>query len=124
MIIIPHKKIKSYEDTLTYLVDPARLKTFILDLRTYLKSTQHQFQMEGFENDSRHCVHRTLYDRPETLMFRRFGHFCYERGLEYTGALEMMQIMLSDRFMCDCEMLWRYSDEQLEERLAGRRSFA
>jgi len=48
MIIIPHRKIKSYEDTLSYLVDPARLKTFILDLREHLKSTQYLCQKEGF----------------------------------------------------------------------------
>ena len=32
-----------------------------------------------------------------------------------------MELMLSDRFMCECEMVWRLTDEQLEERLAGRR---
>jgi len=34
---------------------------------------------------------------------------------------EMMDIMLSDRFMCDCEMVWRSTDEQVAERLAGKR---
>lgn len=121
MIIIPHRKIKSYEDTLTYLVDPARLKSFIIELRTYLKSNQHLFQKEGYENDPRNCVHRTLYDRPETVMFRRFNHFCHGRGLDWEGAREMMEIMLSERFMCDCEMVWRLTDERLEEILAGRR---
>ena len=121
MLIIPHKKLKSHSDTLTYLLDPARLKSFILDLRTYLRSTQHLFQKEGFENDPRYCVHRTLYDRPETVMFRRFGNFCYRRGLDWEGCREMMELMLSDRFLCECEMLSRYTDEQLEERLAGRR---
>ena len=86
MIIIPHKKIKSHEDTLTFLLDPARLKTFILDLRAYLRSTQHLFQKKGCENDPRQCVHRRMYDRPETVLFRRFNHFCYERGLDWEGA--------------------------------------
>jgi len=121
MIIIPHKKLKSREATADYLLDPARLKTFIMDLRTYLKSTQHLCQKEGFENDPRNCVHRTLYDRPEMVMFRRFNHFCYKRGLDWEGARAMMEIMLNYRFMCECEMVWRLTDEQLEERLAGRR---
>ena len=120
MIIIPHRKIKSYEDTLTFLVDPARLKTFILDLRKYLRSTQHLCQKEGFENDPRQCVHRTLYDRPETLMFRRFGHFCYLRKLDWEAARTMIEIILSDHFICACEIVWRMSDEQVEDRLAGR----
>jgi hypothetical protein len=121
MLIIPHKKIKSREATLTYLLDPARLKTFILDLRTYLKSTQHLCQKKGHENDPRQCKHRSMYDRPETVLFRRFYHFCYERGLDWEGAREMMKLMLSDRFMCDCEMLWRLTDEQVDEIFAGRR---
>lgn len=121
MLIIPHKKIKSHSDTLTYLLDPARLRTFIIELRASLKSTQHLFQKEGCDNDPRQCVHRQLYNRPETVMFRRINHFCYERSLDWEGARAMMELMLSDRFMCDCEMLWRYSDEQVEERLAGRR---
>jgi hypothetical protein len=33
----------------------------------------------------------------------------------------MMELMLSDRFMCECEIVWRLSDEQLEDILAGRR---
>lgn len=121
MITIPHRKIKSHEDTLTFLVDPARLKTFILDLRDYLKSTQHIFQKEGFENDPRQCVHRAIYYRPETVLFRRFNNFCYGRGLDWEGAREMMELMLSDRFLCECEMLWRYTDEQVKKRLEGRR---
>lgn len=121
MLIIPHKKIKSHADTLTFLVDPARLKSFILDLRAYLKSTQHQCQKKGHENDPRNCVHRTLYDRPDTLMFRRFGHFCYEQGLDWEGAREMIENMLSYRFLCECEIAWRLSDEQVEERLTGKK---
>jgi len=62
-----------------------------------------------------------MYDRPEVVLFRRFHHYCYERGLDWEGAREMMEIMLSDRFICECEMVWRLSDEQVEERLAGRR---
>ena len=121
MIIIPPRKIKSHSDTLTFLLDPARLKTFIIELREHLKSTQHLYQKEGSENDPRQCVHRQLYDRPESVMFRRYGHFCYLRTLDWEAARTMMEIMLSDRFICECEMVWRLSDEQLEERLAGRR---
>ncbi len=102
-----------------YLLNPVRLKSFILDLRAYLKSTQHLFQKEGFENDPRNCVHRSMYDRPETVLFRRFYHFCYERGLDWEGAREMLEIMLSERFLCECEMVWRLTDEQVGERLAG-----
>jgi len=117
MLTIPYKKIKSREATLTYLLDPTRLKTFIMDLRAYLKSAQHLFQKEGFENDPRNCVHRTLYDRPEPVFFRRFNHFCTERGLDWEGAREMLEIMLNERFLCECEMVWRLRDEQVEERL-------
>ena len=77
MIIIPHKKIKSYEDTLTFLVDPARLKTFIQNFAHTSRAHSTYVNKEGFENNPRQCVHRQLYDRPETVMFRRFGHFCY-----------------------------------------------
>ncbi len=122
MLIIPPKKIKSHSDTMTYLLDPARLKSFILDLRVYLKSTQHLFQKEGFENDPRQCKHRSMYDRPEIVLFRRFNHFCYERGLDWEGARGMMEIMLNFGFLCECEMVWRLTDEQVEERLAGRGS--
>jgi len=73
MLIIPHKKLKSREATMSFLLDPARLKSFIQDLRAYLKSTQQSFQKEGFENDPRHCVHRSIYDRPEPVLFRRFN---------------------------------------------------
>ncbi len=121
MLIIPHKKIKSREDTMTILLDPARLKSFILELRTYLRSTQHQFKKKGCENDPRQCIHSGMYDRPETVLFRRFHHFCHERGLDWEGCREMLEIMLGERFLCECEMLWRYSDEQLEARLAGSR---
>lgn len=120
MLIIPHKKLKSREATMTFLLDPARLKTFILELRTYLRSTQHLMQKKGCENDPRHCVHRGMYNRPEPVLFRRFNHFCYERGLDWEGAREMMELMLTDRFICECEMIWRMNDEQLEERLSGR----
>ena len=113
MLAIPHRKIKSHADTLTYLLDPARLKSFIMDLRTYLKSTQHLFQKEGHENDPRQCVHRRLYDRPETVLFRRFNHFCNERGLDWEGVREMLELMLSDRFIRECEMLRRLSDERV-----------
>ena len=121
MLIIPHKKLKSREATMSYLLDPARLKSFIQDLRAYLRSTQHQFKKKGCENDPRQCVHRGMYDRPETVLFRRLYHFCYERGLDWEGAREMMENMLSERFLCECEMVGRLTDEQVEERLAGRR---
>ena len=101
-----------------YLLDPARLKSFVQDLRTYLKSTQHQFQKEGFENDPRNCVHRSMYDRPEPVLFRRFNHYCYERRLDWEACREMMENMLSERFLCECEIVWRLKDEQVEERLA------
>jgi len=118
MLTIPHKKIKSREDTAIYLLDPARLKSFILELRAYLRSTQHLCQKKGGENDSKNCVHRGMYDRPEPVLFRRFNHFCYERGLDWEGARELM---LSERFLCECEIVWRLTDEQVRERLAGRR---
>ena len=121
MLVIPHKKIKSREATMTYLLDLGRLKSFIQDLRKYLKSTQHFFQKKGCENDPRQCVHRGMYDRPESVLFRRFNHFCTERGLDWEGAREMLENMLSERFLCECEMVWRIKDGQIEERLAGRR---
>jgi len=117
MLTIPHKKTKSHADTMTYLLDPVRLKSFVQELLTYLKSTQHHFQKEGFENDPRQCVHRGMYDRPEPLLFRRFNRFCTERGLDWEGAREMLDIMLEKRFLCECEMVWRLKDEQVEERL-------
>lgn len=121
MITIPHKKLKSREATATFLLDPARLKSFMLDLRAYLRTTHHLCQKKVCENDTRQCKHRGLYDRPETVLFRRFNHFCYERGLDWEAAREMMEIMLSDRFMCDCEIVWRLTDEQVEDILTGRR---
>lgn len=121
MLTIPYKKLKSREATMTYLLDPARLKSFILDLRTYLMSTQHLCQKEGFEKDPRNCVHRQLYNRPETVMFRRFGNFCYLRKLNWEAARTMLELMLSERFLCECEIVWRLSDEQLEDILAGRK---
>jgi|GEM_PF-5439201 len=44
MVTIPHIIIKSREATMSNLLDRARLKRFILDLRMYLRSTQHLFQ--------------------------------------------------------------------------------
>jgi len=118
MVIIPHKKLKSREATMTFLLDPVRLKSFVLDLRANLKSTQHLFQKEGFENDPKQCVHRGMYDRPEPVLFRRFNMFCTERGLDWEACKEMMEIMLEKRFLCECEMVWRLEDEQVEGRLA------
>ena len=121
MLTIPHKKLKSREATMEHLLDPAQLKSFVQDLRAYLKSTQRQFQKEGFENDPRNCVHRGMYDRPDPVLFRRFNHFCTERRLDWEACREMMENMLSERFLCECEMVWRLKDEQVEVRLAGRR---
>jgi hypothetical protein len=104
---------------MTYLLDPTRLKTFIMDLRAHLKSNQHLFRKEGFENDPRQCVHRGMYDRPEPVLFRRLNRFCYDRGLDCEGVREMMENMLNERFLCECEMVWRFTDEQVEERLTG-----
>ncbi|HQH83854.1 MAG TPA: hypothetical protein PKW53_13030 [Syntrophorhabdus sp.] len=122
MLIIPHKKIKSHADTLTFLLDPARLNSFVQDLRAHLKSTQHLCQLKGCENDPRHCVHRGMYDRPEPVLFRRFNRFCTERGLDWEGAREMMENMLNERFLCECEVIWRLKDEQLDKILIGKRS--
>jgi len=121
MLVITHKKIKSREATMTYLLDPARLNSFVQDLRAYLRSTQHLFQMEGFENDPQNCVHRSMYDRPEPVLFRRFNRFCTEWGLDWEACREMMENMLEKRFLCECEMVWRLKDEQVEGRLLGRR---
>ena len=99
---------------MTYLLDPARLNSFVQDLRAYLKTTQHLFQKKGYEYDPRNCVHRGMYDRPEVVLFRRFNHFCTERGLDWEGAREMMELMLNERFLCECEMVWRLKDEQVE----------
>jgi hypothetical protein len=120
MLVIPHRKLKSHTDTMTYLLDPARLNSFVQDLRAYLRSTQHLFQMEGFENDPQNCVHRSMYDRPEPVLFRRFNRFCTEWGLDWEACREMMENMLEKRFLCECEMVWRLKDEQVERRLAGR----
>ena len=120
MLTIPHKKLKSREATMDYLLDPLRLKSFILDLRIYLRSTQHLFQKKGFENNPKQCVHRCMYDRPEPVLFRRFNRFCTEQGLDWEGAREMMENMLEKRFLCECEMVWRLRDEQLEQRLVER----
>jgi len=122
MLVIPHRKLKSHTDTMTYLLDPVRFKSFVLDLRAYLKSTQPDFRKEGLENDPRNCVHRSMYDRPEPVLFRRFNRFCTERGLEWQACREMMEVMLEKRFLCECEMVWRLKDEQVEKKLAGRRT--
>lgn len=120
MITIPHRKIKSREATMTYLLDPARLRSFIVDLRAYLRSTQHLFQKKGCENDPRNCKHRGMHDRPEPVLFRRFNRFCTERGLDWEACREMMEIMLNERFLCECEVIWRLKDEQVVERLVRK----
>lgn len=47
--------------------------------------------------------------------------FCTERGLDWEGAREMLDIMLGERYMCECELVWRVTDVQVEERLASMR---
>jgi len=114
MLTIPHKKLKSREATMTYLLDPARLKSFVQELRAYLRSTQYLCVKEGYDHDPRNCVHRSMYDRPEPVLFRRFNHFCMEWGLDWEGARELLEVMLEKRFLCECEMVWRLTDEQLK----------
>ena len=104
-----------------HLLDPARFKLFVQELRSYLTSTQHLCQKNKFENDPKQCVHRSMYDRPEPVLFRRFNRFCTERGLDWEACREMLENMLSERFLCECEMVWRLTDEQLEERLVEKR---
>jgi hypothetical protein len=116
MLTIPHKKLKSREATMEYLLDPARLKSFVQKLRAYLRSTQHLCVKAGYDDDPRNCVHRSMYDRPEPVLFRRFNHFCMESGLDWEACREMMENMLSERFLCECEMVWRLKDEQVELR--------
>lgn len=120
MLTIPHKKLKSHADTMTFLLDLARLKTFVQDLRSYLRLTQHLFQEKGFEDDPRNCVHRKMYDRPEPVLFRRFNHFCTERGLDWEACREMMEVMLDERFLCECEVIWRLKDEQVKGKLTEK----
>jgi hypothetical protein len=31
-----------------------------------------------------------------------------------------LEIMLRDQYRCECEILWRYTDEEVEEILSGR----
>jgi len=62
-----------------------------------------------------------MYERPESVLFRRFNNFCTERGLDWEGAREMMEVMLEKRFLCECEMIWRLKDKQVEGRLIGKK---
>ena len=90
MIIIPPKKIKSKGDTIQmFLADQDKFKTFYRDVRAYLKSTQHQCIKEGYEGDPRKCVHSGYHEWPDSVPFRRFNHFCYQRGLDWRGAREV-----------------------------------
>lgn len=121
MIIIPPKKIKSKGDTIQmFLADQDKFKTFYRYVRTYLKSTRHQCIKEGYEGDPT-CVHSGYHEWPDSVPFRRFNHFCYQRGLDWRGAREVLEIMLRDQYRCECEILWRYTDEEVEEKLSGRR---
>jgi hypothetical protein len=118
MIVIPHKKIKSKSATIQYfLSDLDRFKTFYWDVRAYLKDTQHQCMGDG----PKKCVHAGYHDWADSVPFRRFNHFCYQRGLDWRGARETLEIMLRDQYMCECEILWRYTDEEVEEILTGKR---
>ena len=122
MIVIPPKKIKSKGDTIQmFLAHQDKFKTFCRDVRAYLKSTQHQFIKEGYEGDPRKCVHSGYHEWPDTVPFRRFNHFCYQRGLDWRGAREVLEIMLKDHYRCECEILWRFTDAEVEEILLGRR---
>ena len=122
MIVIPPKKIKSKGDTIQmFLADQDKLKTFYRDVRAYLKGTQHQCIKEGYEDDPRKCVHSGYHDWPDSVPFRRFNHFCYQRGLDWRGARDTLEIMLRDQYRCECEILWRYTDEEVEAMLVGRR---
>jgi len=33
----------------------------------------------------------------------------------------MIEIMLNERFLCECEIVWRLKDGQVEDRFVGRR---
>ena len=122
MIVIPPKKIKSKGDTIQmFLADLDKFKTFYRDVRAYLKSTQHQCIKEGYEDDPKKCVHSGYHEWPDSVPFRRFNYFCYQRGLDWRGAREILEIMLNDQYRCECWILWRYTDEEAEEILAGRR---
>ena len=122
MIMIPPKKIKSKGDTIQmFLADQDKFKTFYRDVRAYLKSTQHQCIKEGYEGALPKCIHSGYHDWPDSVPFRRFNHFCYQRGLDWRGARDILEIMLKDQYRCECEILWRYTDEEMEEILSGRR---
>jgi len=121
MIVIPPKKIKSKDDTIQmFLADQDKFKTFYRDVRAYLKSTQHTCRKEGYEGEPRICVHSGYHDCPDSVPFRRFNHFCYQHGLDWRGAREILEIMLKDRYRCECEILWHHTDEAVEEILSGR----
>jgi hypothetical protein len=122
MIIISPKKIKSKGDTIQmFLADQDKFKTFYRDVRAYLKSTQHQCIKEEYEDEPRMCVHSGYHEWPDSVPFRRFNHFCYQRGLDWRGAREILEIMLRDQYRCECEILWRRTDEEVEEILSRRR---
>ena len=122
MIVIPPKKIKSKGDTIQmFLADLDKFKTFYRDVRAYLKSTQHQCIKEGYDDDPRKCVHSGYHELPDSVPFRRFNHLCYQRGLDWRGARDTLEIILRDQYRCECEILWRYTDEEVEEILSGRR---
>jgi hypothetical protein len=122
MIIIPPKKIKSKGETIQmFLADLDKFKTFYRDVRAYLKSTQHQCIKEGYSSDEKICVHSGYHEWPDSVPFRRFNHFCYQRRLDWRGAREVLEIMLKDQYRCECWILWRYTDEEVEEILSGRR---
>ena len=122
MIVIPPKKIRSKGDTIQMLLaDQDKFKTFCRDVRAFLKETQHKWMKEGHSADQKKCFHSGYHDWPDSIPFRRFNHFCYQRGLEWRGAREMLEITLRVQYRCECEILWRHTDEEVEEILSGRR---
>ncbi len=104
-----------------FLADQDKFKTFYRDVRAYLKSTQHQCIKEGYEGDPRICVHSGYHEWPDSVPFRRFNHFCYQRGLDLRGAREILEIMMKDQYRCECVILWCRTDEEVEAILSGKR---
>jgi hypothetical protein len=122
MIIIPPKKIKSKGDTIQmFLADQDKFKTFYRDVCAYLKSTQDTCRKEGYGDDPWIIDHSGYHEWSDSVPFRRFNHFCYQRGLDWRGSREALEIMPRDQYRCECEILRRYTDEEVEEILSGKR---
>jgi hypothetical protein len=69
------------------------------------------------------CIHNGYHEWPESVPFRRFNHFCYQRGLDWKGARDILEIMLHSSFYCECRMLRDFSDEDVEAILSGKRKW-